>query len=82
MKKEFIPGRLYKSVYTDTIIKCISDKGETSFNFTGIVVSSSEYSIGDKINNYWNRESFELVKSVQEPEIVKSVQEPILNVIL
>ena len=81
MKNEFIPRRLYKSIYTDTIIKCISDNGENSYNFTGVVVSSSEYLIGDK-SNQWNKKAFELVKSVEEPEIVKSVQEPEINVIL
>ncbi len=47
MKTEFIPGRLYESLYTNTVVKCISDDGAYSFNFTGVVVSSSiEYPIG------------------------------------
>jgi hypothetical protein len=72
MKNEFIPGRLYESENSNTVVKCISDKGENSYNFTGVVVSSSEYPIGD-VSNEWNRNAFELIKSVEEP---------ILNVIL
>lgn len=72
MKTEFIPGRLYESLNSKTVVKCISDKGERGFNFTGIVVSSINYPIGEE-SNQWNREAFKLVKSVEEP---------ILNVLL
>jgi len=75
MKTEFIPGRLYESLYTNTVVKCISDDGAYSFNFTGVVVSSSiEYPIGHE-SNEWTRSSLELEES-------ESTEKPILNVLL
>ena len=69
MKTEFIPGRLYKSKHSNTVVECISDKGAGSYNFTGVVVSvSSEYQVGDWRNG-WNRAVFEPVKSLEEPPL-------------
>jgi len=73
MKKEFIPGRLYISYNSNTIVKCISDEGAYSYDFTGVVVASEEYPIGE-VCDYWNRSSFELLE--------ETAQEPELNVIL
>jgi len=69
MKTEFILGRLYESIHSNTVVKCISDKGANSYNFTGVVVSaSSEYPVGDW-SNEWNRAAFEPVKSLEEPPL-------------
>jgi hypothetical protein len=73
MRREFIPGRLYISFNSNTIVKCISDEGEHSYDFTAAVVSSDEYPVGE-VCNHWNRSSFELVE--------EAAQEPELNVIL
>ncbi len=75
MKKEFIPGRLYKSTISNTIVKCESGSGfREGFYFTGVVVYSGLYEVGEH-STYWLCENFEQM-------VVYNNQEPELNVIL
>ncbi len=74
MRKEFIPGRLYRSTVTRTIVKCTSIKSPSAEHFSGIELSHENggYPIGNE-SRYWATSRFEPIEMTQEPQMKKEL---------
>jgi hypothetical protein len=65
--KAMQPGLLYRS-WSGTIVECIMTSGKTNIHFTGKVISSSDYPIGE-ISNDWYAPAFIQVEQFEEPQL-------------